>query len=213
MKEARKILTGSECHLLLKACEPKRHTHKHRANCVRNRAMILVMLDAGLRVGEMVQLRLTNLLYGGVVAESIIVTANIAKTKIERIVPMSGRLKYAIEGLRDRWWVFKEDDPDHFAFFTTNPHRHVTTRQAERILRALSMEAIGRPVHPHGLRHTFATRAMRRAPQRVVMELLGHKSLASTQIYTHPDSNDLKGAIDAIEENDTGPVDKPVEIL
>jgi len=45
------------------------------------------------------------------------------------------------------------------------------------------------------------------------MELLGHKSLASTQIYTHPDSNDLKGAIDAIEENDTGPVDKPVEIL
>jgi integrase/recombinase XerC len=48
------------------------------------------------------------------------------------------------------------------------------------------------------LRHTFATNLMRTTNARVVQQLLGHKNLSSTQIYTHPNQQDLKKAIDSL---------------
>ncbi|GAH96402.1 unnamed protein product, partial [marine sediment metagenome] len=57
-----------------------------------------------------------------------------------------------------------------------------------------------REIHPHILRHTFATRLMSKTSMRVVQELLGHKNLSSTQIYTHPNNADLQEAIDSLNE-------------
>ncbi|GAH69734.1 unnamed protein product, partial [marine sediment metagenome] len=53
--------------------------------------------------------------------------------------------------------------------------------------------------HPHMLRHTFASKLMRVTSMRTVQELLGHSSITSTQIYTHPNEDDKKKAIKGLD--------------
>ena len=88
------------------------------------------------------------------------------------------------------------------SFYATDTQRPITTRQVERIILTASMKALNRPIHPHVLRHTFASRLMKRTNIRVVQQLLGHTSITSTQIYTHPDSDDLQKAINDIDSTE-----------
>jgi len=60
------------------------------------------------------------------------------------------------------------------------------------------MKALGFKVHPHMLRHTFGTNLLRVSDIRVVQSLLGHASISTTQIYTHPNTADQKKAIDKL---------------
>ncbi|GAH51596.1 unnamed protein product, partial [marine sediment metagenome] len=71
----------------------------------------------------------------------------------------------------------------------------------ERITRNAAMKSLGRPVHPHVLRHTFASRLMRTTNSRVVQELLGHQHMSTTQIYMHPNQEDKKKAIQSLDRN------------
>ena len=98
------------------------------------------------------------------------------------------------------WWAGSDDICEFYAFTTKNIDKPLSTRQVERIIRAAALKCLGRPVHPHALRHTFASRLMRKTNARIVQELLGHKNLSSTQIYTHPNGEDLKDAINQIDE-------------
>jgi len=65
---------------------------------------------------------------------------------------------------------------------------------------ALLMLDAGLRVGEVMLRHTFATKLMRKVPTRVVQELLGHKNLSSTQIYQHPNQGDKEAAIKTLGE-------------
>lgn len=67
----------------------------------------------------------------------------------------------------------------------------VSTRTLQRLVARLGREVLGRSLWPHVLRHTYATRMMRVCELRVVQELLGHRSVKSTQVYTHVSSEDL----------------------
>lgn len=80
------------------------------------------------------------------------------------------------------------------ALFVSNKRTRYDTSSIERIVRELSREAgIGKRVTPHVLRHTFATTVMKNGGDiRFIQELLGHASVATTQIYTHIDENTLK---------------------
>lgn len=195
-----KTLTTEECKKLLhELLHHKRH-NGYRIKSIRNHTIALLMLDAGLRVGEVVKLQWSSLWYNSVPVTSIIINPEIAKNKTERIIPVSQRLSSAIKNCREYFGTPDYNSPEDCAQQPLRIVFPLTTRQVERIIRSAAMKSLGRPVHPHVLRHTFASRLMRTVSIRIVQELLGHQSLTSTQIYTHPNHEDLKKAIDTINE-------------
>lgn len=165
----------------------------------RNYAILMTMLQTGVRVGELVGLVFDDILIGGHFKNALTVRAEISKSGREREIPMSKRLRDVLQDYiswyQNRKSQVKPEDP---LFQQTNRTQSLSPRQVERIVAKLSKEAIGRKIHPHLLRHTFATNMMRVADIRIVQEILGHTNIASTQIYTHPNSCDLKEAIDSL---------------
>ncbi len=170
-----------------------------RRKQVRNHLMVLLMLDAGLRVAEVSQLTRGCLLFADHFCEAVTVTAAAAKNNRQRTIPSSVRLRKAILDMNELVWTLDDCPSDGFAFYKKSFSTHLTVRQIQRIIGNLSWLAFGRWIHPHLLRHTFATRLMRTVNIRVVQELLGHVSITSTQVYTHPNGDDLKKAIDSMD--------------
>lgn len=165
---------------------------------VRNYLMAMLMLDTGIRVGELVKLLIDDIYFGDHPVNTLIIRSEIAKTKVERCVPLTDRVKDVIETYNHRTYTWRGTFGNHWAFWAYSPKVNLTVRQVQRIIRFAAHHSIGRPVTPHQLRHTFATRLMEKTNIRVVQALLGHKSLQSTQIYTHPNDQHLKEAISKI---------------
>lgn len=193
-------LTEAECCLLLAAlqdaeCPKSGLKHQHR-----NYTMALIMLDVGLRVGELVKLRTNQLWFAEEPVCALCIETGQAKNNRQRTIPLTGRVRKALEVMNKIWWALDDTDPTAFAFYNLYPLGHLTTRQVQRIISNAAKRSIGRPIHPHVLRHTFATRLMRKCSTRVVQQLLGHASLQSTQVYTHPNHQDLQNAIDSLNE-------------
>jgi len=197
-----KTLTANEVCILLIELRKKDTTLHPDRKAVRNHTIALLMLDAGLRVGEVVQLRGHDLYFNCVPVTSIIIRPEIAKNKTERIIPISQRLSNALKKHHESLTTPNIYPVEAYAFCRAEPRRPLTTRQVERIIRAAAMKALGRPIHPHVLRHTFASNLMRVTDMRTVQELLGHKQMSSTQIYTHPNEDDKKKAIDGLDNRD-----------
>jgi integrase/recombinase XerC len=195
--ESPQTLTRDEVGKLLQELgqdKPCKHTQANRA---RDKALALFMLETGLRVGELVQLRISDVSFQTQPVKTLIVRPEIAKMHLERQIPVSGSLSKTIADLTAELWHPHCQDPTTFCFYRTDPTTHLTTRSVETIIRTAALAAIGRPIHPHMLRHTFASNLMRVASARIVQELLGHADLRSTQIYTHPNGDDLAAAIAA----------------
>lgn len=201
MPTTKTILSGLETENLVAACTAKDCGQAYSSKQLRNRLLVVTLLDAGLRVGEMCKLQIKHFWAFNAPVNSLIIPPEFTKTKTERCVPCSLRLTQTIILCRQYLWPRDSFDETDYAF-TIRPHgRKITTRQAERVVRSLSLQAIGRAVHPHLLRHTFATNLLRITNIRVVQELMGHKSIKSTQVYTHPNHDDLKDAINKLETN------------
>ncbi len=193
-----KTLTNDEVDAILKHTLDLREYGEAWKKAVRNYTMIVLMLDTGIRVGELVSLQTSDLFFDAKPVKTLVVRSEIAKSKTERTVPMSLRASDALKLFAGEYsWLMSGREPC-LCFSVWLSHRPLSTRQVERIIRKIAMESIGRPVHPHVFRHTFATRLMRVTDSRTVQELLGHKHITSTQIYTHPDENDKKKAIDTM---------------
>lgn len=191
-------LTMTEAQCFLEALTKNTNTDSSKLKCVRNYALCLFMLDAGLRVGEVVRLQVSDLLIGVEPVTSLRVRAEITKTKSERFVPMSPRLLSAICSMNTHWWLFMGGQGPAFPKRFSPASPAISVRQVERIVQQYSLRSIFKAIHPHMLRHTFATNLMRCTNIRVVQELLGHRSLSSTEVYTHPNHDDFKSAIDGL---------------
>ncbi|MBA7666912.1 Tyrosine recombinase XerC [subsurface metagenome] len=198
---APKTLTDQESSQLIETLANHTGSMQGLLKSSRNCLMGLLMLDAGLRVGEVTQLLIDDLYIAGFARHTLLVREDIAKKKSMRIIPLSRRIRNFIAIVNDTYWSKLHDPTSGFAFYTNTNTEHLTTRQVERIIGNASEYAFRRRINPHVLRHTFGTNLMRTCNSRVVMELLGHKHLASTQIYTHPNHQDLKNAIDSLETN------------
>ncbi len=159
-----------------------------------------LMLQAGLRVGECVKLSVFDLSYQHQPRSSITLDAHVAKGGRPRTIPVNRQLHAAIRtGFN---YVYNDLGlaPAAFALARSTSGRGLTARTIQRHLRAISLATIGDPITPHVLRHTFATRLLRVTNLRVVQEALGHARISTTQIYTHPTTQELTTAIHAMNK-------------
>ena len=205
MQNSIPTLSVSDCETLLTALEPFATSPKKALQGRRNKTIALLMLEAGLRVGELVKLKVSDLYFNSVPVLTITIRKEIAKNKKERQIPCSTRLQEALKNYRAYFIVPHDESEPCFYKYRHGKLQPLTTRQIERAITEAAMKSLGRPVHPHVLRHTFATRLMRVTGIRTVQELLGHSTVTSTQIYTHPDMDDKKKAIEAMAQNPTIP--------
>lgn len=202
MKTQLQTLTPRECDKLLSQLHHPLDSQAPPRVHNRNYTLAVIMLDAGLRVGELIQLRQDQLWFADAPVLGLHIEKDQAKTKRERTIPTTVCIRDAIEVMHRQWWAQLQGPSRTHAFYTTLPSRPLTTRQVQRIIKSASALSIGREVHPHLLRHTFATRLIGKTSIRVIQELLGHKSITSTQIYTHPNSDDRQKAIDTLNEKE-----------
>lgn len=173
--------------------------NRHSLHTERNLLICLLLLDAGLRVGELVQLTVSDVWFDNQPTLALEIRADTTKTRTARTIPITERTRLAILNY-SKSRNYKTFNPQRVLLFPAAAYgAHITTRQVERIIRTAGQDSLGIRVHPHMLRHTFATRLMQKANIRIVQTLLGHKSLQSTQIYTHPNNQDLRKAIEGLE--------------
>lgn len=190
-----KCLTPAEVDALLSYLASHRPTYCPSITGPRNLLLVLLMLDAGLRVGELVQLTRMDLWIDASPVHALLLRSEITKSKKERYIPLTGKIQSAITALYNIPGSLYFNAHDQWVFPGRNRNTHLTTRQVGRIINNISHNALTRTISPHTLRHTFATRLMRTTSVPVVQNLLGHANLASTQIYTHPSQSDLTEAI------------------
>jgi len=165
---------------------------------IRDSCMALCMLDAGLRVSEVIQIQRGDLCWINITVSSIRVPVHVAKRGSARLIPVSARLTAALELMRLNIWIPDQRQQDQTAFYNLLTWNPLTKQAVGRIIREAGRMSLHRDIHPHMLRHTFATNLMRTTNARVVQDLLGHKNLSSTQIYCHPNQQDKKKAIDSL---------------
>ena len=154
---------------------------------LRDRAILETMYSAGLRVSEAVGLNDQDIDWEGQVVRIR------GKGKRERLAPVGS---FATRALR-RWLeVRKSKDTSSAAkpTFTNRFGNRLTTRSVGRMLeKHIQSTGLDTRTSPHTLRHSFATHLLDRgADIRSVQELLGHKSLVTTQIYTHVSTTGLR---------------------
>ncbi len=173
-----KILTLNEVDALLDY-EPKDLFE------LRDSAIAELLFSSGLRVSELVGLDLKDLNH-----ETKEVRV-LGKGSKYRIVPVGQR---AIDKIANYLKARDEFKPSEDALFLNKYGRRLTTRAVEQNLEKLSIKAgVQTHLNPHKLRHSFATELLQGgADLRSVQEMLGHASLAATQIYTHLDFEHLK---------------------
>jgi site-specific recombinase XerD len=171
----------------------------------RNFCMILLMLDAGLRVAEVCGLRRSNLWFGEGPVVDLIIQSNIAKNGISRTVPLSDRLRESIKQLHAHFWKDNCRIDSTRAWSEQFEGCSITTRQVQRIVKKITGCVLGVCFTPHALRHSFATKMMHLTDIRTVQMLLGHASLTSTQVYTHPTLSDLRAAINKTNDDTPTP--------
>ncbi len=164
--------------------DAKKLIEKSRENS-RTSAIISVLAYTGMRVGELCGLKIED-----VDSSEGIITIHAGKGDKDRIVVMPDECREAIEEyLKTR--LLKDTDNDFL--FVSRKGSKLDTSTVERIVKALAREAgIAKKVTPHVLRHTFATAVLRNGGDiRFIQQILGHSSVATTQIYTHLDDSAL----------------------
>ena len=168
----------------------------------RDRAMIELLYGSGLRLGELLGLRVCpHATQGGWVDRQAGEAHVLGKGSKRRTVPVGPSALAALDdwlAVRDQWWPAAQAHiPLHEqAVFLGRRGAQLTPQRARAALKQRSQAAgLATPVHPHMLRHSFASHLLQASGDlRAVQELLGHSSITSTQIYTRLDHQHLSRA-------------------
>jgi integrase/recombinase XerC len=156
---------------------------------LRDRAILETMYSAGLRVSEVVGLNDSDLDFA---ADLLRIRG---KGRRERMAPVGSYAKRALKDWMAKRKLHEAESKGPLApVFVNRFGKRITTRSVGRMLeKHLKIAGLDQRTSPHTLRHSFATHLLDSgADIRSVQELLGHKSLATTQIYTHVTTSRLK---------------------
>jgi integrase/recombinase XerD len=156
----------------------------------RNKAIIETLYGCGLRVSELVNLRLTDIHYG---EEFVVVTG---KGNKQRLVPVSRKALKEID-------IYKQERNglpviyDQNILFLNRRGSRLSRAMIFTIIKDLAAKAgIRKNISPHTFRHSFATHMIEAgADLRAVQEMLGHESILTTEIYTHIDRSFLRDTL------------------
>jgi integrase/recombinase XerD len=152
----------------------------HAVSGLRNRVVLTTTYAAGLRVGEVVSLKVTS-----IDSKRMLIHVESGKGGRDRYAMLSPRL---LEILRAYW---KRVQPGLWLFPGQDPSGHVSTRTIQAACRVARRRAhLGKPVTVHTLRHSFATHLLERGVDiRIIQVLLGHVDLGSTARYAQVATN------------------------
>lgn len=155
----------------------------------RNTAMLVLLAYSGLRVAELTLLDRSDIDY-----EAGTVLVRRGKGGGARMVPLHLLARDALT----RYLTSRNDDDP--ALFLSRVGRRISTSQVRRVVEIVTREAgVPKHVHPHTLRHTFATLLLDKgADLRVIQDLLGHASITSTAIYLHISQERKRAAVDLL---------------
>ena len=159
----------------------------------RDRALVELMYAGGMRASEVAGVKPDDF------KETLAVVMVTGKGNKQRLVPIGKpaieAIKHYVEELRPTLLRF-DDGRDEGRLLLSNTGRPLERVAIWQIIRKLARNADLGEVHPHTLRHSFATHMLAGgADLRVVQELLGHSDIGTTQIYTHIDHSQLKAVI------------------
>ena len=157
----------------------------------RNKAIIEVLYSCGLRVSELVELKISN-----IYPEEGFIQV-FGKGSKQRLVPISETAlsEISLYMLDRNLWDIKPGEGDYL--FLNQRGSHLTRQAIFNIIKKSALDAgIKAVISPHTLRHSFATHLLEGgADLRVIQELLGHESILTTEIYTHIDMTYLRDTI------------------
>ena len=157
----------------------------------RNRAIIEMLYGSGLRVSELVNLRLSDIyLKEGYMR----ITGKGSKQRLVPISPVAA--EWFVYWMQDRSVLDIKAEATDIAF-VNRYGRQLTRAMIFTIIKTLARAAgIQKTISPHTLRHSFATHLLQNgADLRIIQQLLGHESISTTEIYTHVDIHDLREAV------------------
>ncbi len=179
------VLTVEEINDMVSAVPPD------SAEASRNRAIVETLYGCGLRVSELVNLQIGKLYFndGYLIVEG--------KGSKERLVPMSPVAIACIEAyMPDRASLDIVPGEENYLFLNRRGSR-LTRQMVFTIIRRLAAAAgIAKKISPHTLRHSFATHLLEGgANLRAIQQMLGHESIATTEIYIHLDRTRLRDEI------------------
>jgi integrase/recombinase XerD len=172
------VLTKDEIKKMIDSARNRKH-----------KLMIMLLYSSGLRLSELLNLKVTDLEFGEKIG-----WVRSGKGAKDRLFLLSERL---IEELKDYLQDKKNSD-----YVFTGRNGRMTPRNVQKIIKKIARDAgVEKDVHPHILRHSFGTHLLEDGVDiRKIQELLGHANLSTTQIYTHVTSEELKKIKNPLDE-------------
>jgi site-specific recombinase XerC len=198
-KRGPKSLSKQDLYLLQRTAAARRQVAEAKANgeitsavrvACRDEALLAMFLYTGIRVGELVRLRVTDVEIG----ERSGRVAILGKGKKYREVPLNAEVRQSLRAWQE---VRPKDDGDDHFFLG---RQGAMTERAVQLRIAEIGDQARVEVTPHMLRHTFATRLLREAKVDLVAtsHLMGHENIATTAVYTQPTEEDLAEAVERL---------------
>jgi len=180
------FLNKNEANLLVNSIDDARH-----------KCLILLMLDAGLRVSEAISLKFGQFDFKNQILNvKSLKKRNVSKDFATRPIPLSQRLYFSLAEYSKE---FAKIDSSTFLFPSDCSREHVSRQSVNKYLKRLSYRKCNiKNLHPHTLRHTFATSLVVADTQiNEIADLLGHQHLNTSRIYTHIPTLKLQKSVNA----------------
>ncbi|MBD1582696.1 tyrosine recombinase XerC [Pseudoalteromonas sp. S16_S37] len=155
---------------------------------IRDKAMMELMYSSGLRISELVNVNMGDIRDGEIRV--------LGKGSKERVIPVGGKALQALE----RWLLLRPQlaNEGELAVFLSKRKQRISIRHVRERMKEWGLkQGISTPIHPHKLRHSFASHMLESSGDlRAIQEMLGHTSLSATQVYTHVDFQHLAKVYD-----------------